>query len=84
MVMFRLADELLRRAWETAGLDPSILTCPESVHDIRLKGVPDEDRDREPGEDWENYAYGPIPQTYAEWSYLGQATDPNFGFLSDL
>lgn len=69
-----------------AGLDPTILTCPESVHDIHLKGVPDEARERDGGsaEIWADYAYGPIPQTYAEWSYLGQATDPNFGFLSDL
>lgn len=68
-----------------AGLDPSILTCPESVHDICLKGVPDEDREKDAGsETWQDYAYGPIPQTFAEWSYLGQATDPNFGFLSDL
>ncbi|EME42621.1 hypothetical protein DOTSEDRAFT_89963 [Dothistroma septosporum NZE10] len=74
------------RAWEMAGLDPSILTCPESVHDIVLKGVPEEDRDKnEPSEAWQDYAYGPIPQTYAEWSYLGQATDPNFGgVLHDL
>lgn len=73
------------RAWEMAGLDPSILTCPESVHDIRLKGVPDEDRDaKDQPDEWQDYAYGPIPQTYAEWSYLGQATDPNFGFMNDL
>ena len=68
-----------------AGLDPSILTCPESVHDIRLKGVPDEDRDaQDQPDEWQDYAYGPIPQTYAEWSYLGQATDPNFGFMDEL
>lgn len=68
-----------------AGLDPAILICPESVHDIVLKGVADEDRDKnEPSEAWQDYAYGPIPQTYAEWSYLGTATDPNFGFLHDL
>ncbi|GIZ48278.1 hypothetical protein CKM354_001134600 [Cercospora kikuchii] len=73
------------RAWEMAGLDPSILTCPESVHDIRLKGVPDEDRDaQDQPDEWQDYAYGPIPQTYAEWSYLGQATDPNFGFMNEL
>ena len=67
-----------------AGLDPAILTCPESVHDIRLQGVPDEDRERGPGEGWQDYAYEPIPQTYAEWSYLGQAAEANFGFLSDI
>ena len=69
-----------------AGLDPSILTCPVSVHDIVLKGVSDEDRDAkdQPDDTWQDYAYGPIPQTYAEWSYLGQATDPNFGFINDL
>lgn len=68
-----------------AGLDPLILTCPESVHDIHLKGVPDDDRRTkdEQGE-WHDYAYGPIPQTYAEWSYLGQATDPNFGCINDM
>lgn len=68
-----------------AGLDPLILTCPESVHDIHLKGVPDDDRrTKEEQGEWHDYAYGPIPQTYAEWSYLGQATDPNFGCINDM
>jgi hypothetical protein len=55
------------------------------VHDIRLEGVPDEDRDAtDQPDEWQDIAYGPIPQTFAEWSYLGQATDPNFGFINDL
>jgi hypothetical protein len=64
------------RAWEKAGLDPSLLHCPKSAKEIRFNGFPGQFDDIAlPDDDVHKDNWlGPFPQLGEDW----------MGFFADL
>ena len=69
------------RAWERAGLDPSVLRCPENADDIHFDGFPGRFADDIAlPSDFINDDMGP-----QDWLFLGDAPDAPFeDFVMEL